>query len=695
MLRSLLSAAALALVLSAPAIAADTLPLTRITLSTSGLAQFEHQGTVTGNTTLSLPVRLDQVDDVLKSLVVLDAKGGFGGVSLPGREPLSTIFRDLPFDQSALDNPEALLKSLQGAEISVTSGADIIRGKLVNVVPEQSITKDQQIVRRHRVTILTDAGLKTALLEDLKTLQFTEPAVQGQVGRALAAIYANRVQDQRLLTLNLKGEGARPVSLSYVTAAPVWKSAYRLVLPVKDSGTAYLQGWAILENTTGQDWNNVAITLLSGNPVTYQQSLYESYYLDRPFLPLRVMDRLMPRVDEGSTVLAITNPSAAPENAPRRMNKAALMESPMVAGMAAGHGGGMEMMAADMAYAVAPPMPATMAGAQTAIAEQATASMVFRFPQSFDLPAGNTMMLPVIGRDIPAQQLWLYQPDTNARHPLTAVSLQNDSETGLPPGILTLFEQDESGLRYTGDAELALLPKGETRYVTFALDPATTIDRADDGTRQYGAFTASKGVIRQKVVSTMSTTYTIKAPVDAARVLVIEHPRQPGWTLKAPDGLTGEPEQTERFYRLKLDLPAGETKVLQVVLERAEFEHIALGQMSPDDLRARMNAVGVDIDDKTRKAMDGAILIQAEIQELDAQVQTLEQKRQMIFNDQSRVRGNLESIPDGSDLAKRYLTELNAQEDQLKKIDAQHAEIQTKRDDAQNRLNTYIAGLEL
>lgn len=692
MIRSLLSAAALALALSSPAIAADTLPLTRVTLSTSGLAQFEHQGTVTGNTTLSLPVRLDQVDDVLKSLVVLDAKGGFGGVSLPGREPLSTIFRDLPFDQSALDNPEALLKSLQGAEVQITAAADIIRGKLVNVVPEQSITKDQQVVRRHRVTVLTDAGLKSTLLEDLKALQFTEPAVQGQVGRALAAIYANRVHDQRLLTLDLKGEGARPVSLSYVTAAPVWKSAYRLVLPAKDSGTAYLQGWAILENTTGQDWNNVAITLLSGNPVTYQQSLYESYYLDRPFLPLRVMDRLMPRVDEGSTVLAITNPSATPENAPRRMNKAALMESPMVGGMAGNAGG--EMMAADMAYAVAPPMPA-MAAAQTAVAEQATASMVFRFPQSFDLPAGNTMMLPVIGRDIPAQQLWLYQPDTNARHPLTAVSLQNDSETGLPPGILTLFEQDAAGLRYTGDAELALLPKGEKRYVTFALDPATTIDRSDEGTRQYGAFTASKGVIRQKVVSTMGTTYTIKVPADEPRMIVIEHPRQPGWELKVPEGLSGAPEQAERYYRLKLDLPAGETSILKVVLEHTEFEQIALGHMSPDDLRARMNAVGVDIDAKTRKAMDGAIVIQAEIQALDIQVQTLEQKRQMIFNDQARVRGNLESIPEGSDLAKRYLAELNTQEDHLKKIDIEQAAIQAKRDEAQGRLNTYIAGLEL
>src|SRR5262249_25128298 len=136
----------------------------------------------------------------------------------------------------------------------------------------------------------------------------------------------------------------------------------------------------------------------------------------------------------------------------------------------------------------------------TAIAEQASAQMMFRFPHTVTLPAGNSMMLPVISRDIPAQQVYLYQPATNDRHPLAAVSLKNDGDTGLPPGILTLFEKSQSGLRYTGDSELAMLPKGESRYVTFALDPDTQIDRENQGETQYGTFRASKGIVEQKVV---------------------------------------------------------------------------------------------------------------------------------------------------------------------------------------------------
>lgn len=682
---------------SSQAIAAEALPLKRVTLSTSGLAQFEHQGPVTGNAELTLPVRLDQVDDVLKSLVVLDDGGSFGGVTLPGREPLSQIFRDLPFDQAALQTPEGLLRALQGAEVQI-GGATPVTGKLVSVTEETQINGDGLQTTRHRVGIMAKDGLHTVLLEDLQTLQFTDTKVQEQLSRALTAIHDHRIQDQRMLTLDLRGEGTRPVTVSYVAGAPLWKSAYRVVLPEKDSAKAYLQGWAILENTTGQDWDNVAVTLLSGNPVTYKQSLYESYYRDRPVLPLQVMGRLMPRTDTGSTAMlgkeelerraALESPPApAAQRQKMAMAPMAAMADMAYAGDAAMMTGGAPVAAEAAAM--------NMASAQTAVAEQATAQMVFRFQQSVTLPAGNSLMLPVVARDVPAEQVWLYQPETNAHHPLASVALTNDSGTGLPPGILTLFEQTANGLRYTGDSELSLLPKGETRYVNFALDPATAIDREISSDRQFGVIKAAKGVIRQSVVSTETTLYTIKAPADEDRVIVIEHPRRMDWELKTPEGLAGDPEKTETHYRLKLALKAGETKALKIVLERQDFESLSLGYMQPGDLAARLNAMGKDIDPKVRKALEGAIALQNDVYALARQIQTLEDERQSIFNDQARVRGNLESIPSGSDLAKRYLAELNAQEDRLKKLDTDQNILRQKEDAARAKLDDYVAGLEL
>ncbi len=681
-----------ALMAGSPALSmAEELPLKRVTLSTSGLAQFEHQGKVSGNTAISLPVRLDQVDDVLKSLVVLDHAGNFGGVTLPGREPLSQIFRDLPFDQDALQSPETLLKALQGAEVK-TGGANPVTGKIISVTAENQITKDGTQSTKHRISIMADDGLHTFLLEDLSSLQWTDPAVREQLNRALTGLHGHRIQDQRILTLDLRAEGDRPVTISYVASAPLWKSAYRLVLPDDQSGKAYLQGWAILENTTGQDWNDVSVTLLSGNPVTYQQSLYESYYRDRPFLPLRVMDQLMPRTDMGGVALSEVegqNFGEAPSGGEQRkaMNRA-MLAAPAMASLQS-----MEMMS-DAAVA-APPMPVSMAIAETAIAEQGLTQMAFRFPQKVTLPAGNSLMLPVIARDVPAEQLWLYQPETNARHPLAAVALNNDGASALPNGILTLFEQTKDGLLYSGDSELSLLPKGEKRYVTFALDPATTIDRTVGHDRVYGAITAAKGIIRQSVVSTETTSYTIKSPADESRVIVIEHPRRNGWELRIPDDLNDTLDKTETHYRLKLALKAGETRSFKITLDRKDFEAISIGQLSPEQLTARLSSMGTEIDAKTKKALEGALALQQDVFELDQQIQLLDQERQTIFNNQNRIRGNLSSIPSGSDLAKNYLAELTAQEDRLKKIDTDQSLLRQKQVDARSKLDAYVAGLNL
>jgi hypothetical protein len=694
MRRLMLSAAAVSFFAAVPVWAADV-PLKHVTLSTAGLAQFEHRGTVTGNQMLTLPVRLDQVDDILKSLVVFDAGGSFGGVSLPGRESLDAIFRDLPFSRDALNNPESLLAALQGADVVVSSAAEVMRGKLVSVSPEQSITRDQQVVRRHRVAVMTNEGLKLAILEDLRSMQFSDKAVQDQVTRALTALHANRVQDQRVVTLDIRGEGSRNFAFSYVTEAPIWKTAYRLVLTEEDKNSAYIQGWAILENTTGHDWKDVTVTLLSGNPVTYRQALYDSYYLSRPFLPLRVMDRLMPRTDEGA--VAVLDSTMSGSAAPARALKSGQARAAAGRYDAASSDMGAAMpmmMQAEMAVAAAP----EMAHVQGAVAENSLGSgMAFTLPVAVNIPGGSSMMMPIIARDIPAEQLWLYQPDTHPRHPLAAVSLYNNTETNMPPGILTLFDGKESGLLYAGDAELAMLPKGDTRYVTFALDPTTIIDRTQQSERVYGTFSASKGVLKQHVVATDTTSYIIKAPEGEDRTVVIEHPRRAGWDLKNPNGEDAENkldiEQTETHYRIKVNVDRNETRRLSLTLNKTEFEQLTLWTMSPDSLLTRIAAVGNDLPENIRSALEAVVPLQRDVAAQMQAIKNLEQRRDAIFSDQTRLRGNLESIPSGSDLAKRYLSELNTQEDQLKKITQDMSATQKRLEDARAKLDSYVGGL--
>src|SRR5216684_1900346 len=296
--------------------AAQDLALKRVMLSSGGLGYFEYEATVEGDATLKLTVSLPQVDDVLKSLVVYDDKGGVGGLSLPGREPLAQAFKDLPFDQDSLGSPADLLATLKGAEITV-GGSRAITGRIVSVQDETVALADgKATTKRTRITLLTDRGLQQFILEDAENLQFADAALRDKVAQALLAIQTNRAKDARTLELSTRGQGKRAVRVAYIVEVPVWKASYRLTLPGDPAAPkAALQGWATVENLSGQDWKDIELTLVSGRPVAFHQALYEAYYVQRPEIPVEVAGRLMPGVDRGG-VEAERAKAAPPPPAP-------------------------------------------------------------------------------------------------------------------------------------------------------------------------------------------------------------------------------------------------------------------------------------------------------------------------------------------------------------------------------------------
>ena len=164
------------------------------------------------------------------------------------------------------------------------------------------------------MTLLTDSGLQQFILEDAENLQFADAALRDKVGQALLAIQSNRAKDARTLELAARGQGRRTVRVAYIVEAPVWKASYRLTLPADPAArrSAALQGWATVENLSGQDWKDVELTLVSGRPVAFHQALYEAYYVTRPEVPVEVAGRLMPDIDRGGVAVPSQQGGAPP-----------------------------------------------------------------------------------------------------------------------------------------------------------------------------------------------------------------------------------------------------------------------------------------------------------------------------------------------------------------------------------------------
>ena len=688
----------LSLVEAAAAQALGELTLKRVLLSSGGVGYFEYQATVEGDREVTLDVPLDQVDDVLKSLVVSDDKGGGGQVRLPGREPLAQAFRDLPFGPEALSSPAKLLNALQGARITAR-GARQIEGRVLNVVPETRLLGDGLgTVTRHRVSVLAAGGITQFILEEAEAVDFAGPEVRRQIEVALASVAAHRRRNSRRLTILARGEGRRRLTVGYVVAVPLWKASYRVTLPPRQTGgPARLQGWALIDNMSGRDWTGVELTLASGNPVTFRQALYTAYFVDRPEVPVEVLGRVLPKVDTGVIAGARVESEAPPKRrASNQGNPQALTESAVSAAPAEGRRfeaaqSGAMGAAADELRAAEPTDQGTRAILAVA-SEEAATQVLFRLAAPVSVAKGHSLMVPIIDRATPAERLALYQPSSHALHPLASLRLANDGESGLPPGVLTLYERSPEGaVSFVGDARLSVLPAGDERLISYALDQKTRADREVKASQRIAKGKISRGVLELTVVDEETTSYRLKAPAEEARDLVIEHPRRPGWELKSPAPEAAE--VTETSYRLRQRLEAGEAAEVAVTLQRPRTQRLQLLRLPTAQLAAYVRTG--ELDAPLRRAFERIAELRRGIEGQERRVARLTEARERIFQEQKRIRDNLSRVPQNSDLQRRYLTKLDGQESELEGLLTSLQAAQGDRDRAQEALADYVSGLTL
>lgn len=674
-MRYLLTSLALLSLFTFPTLAfAQDLALKRVMLSSGGMGYFEYEAAVDGDATLKLTVSLQQVDDVLKSLVVYDDKGGVGGLSLPGREPLAQAFKDLPFDQASLGSPAELLATLKGAQVTV-GGSRAISGRIVSVQEETvALGNDKGTTTRTRVTLFTGLGLQQFILEDAENLQFADAALRDKVAQALVAIQGNRAKDARTIELSARGTGKRTVRVAYIVEAPVWKASYRLTLGADPTAArSALQGWATIENLSGQDWKNVELTLVSGRPVAFRQALYNAYYVTRPEVPVEVAGRLMPSVDRGGVLAdqrSKSSPPAMPAPSPYRPQQERTMAP---------------------AAAPPPPPPPVAAAAEQIEASDAATQVIFKFPRAVSVENGRTLSIPIIDRQVPALRMALYQADTAARNPLAAIRLTNDGESGLPPGLITIYERDKAGsVAYVGDARLSGFPVGETRLLAYALDEKITIERDVAQTDRLATGTISQGVLKLSRIVRQTTTYRVRGPAKEPRQLIVVQRRLPGWTLTKPDakGI----DISEGNYRIPFTLPGGDqTQTLEVVQEQTQQQELRLVDGAADQIRVYAQAR--EFDAKTRDALSKVLQLQQSVAEAQRKGTQVDAERQAIVQEQARLRENLARVPANSDLQRRYLATLDKQESDLEALAKRKIEAEKAVETARDSLRTFVAQL--
>ena len=265
--------------LAVPTAPAAELPVRKVVLYKHGIGFFERSGRLAAGEAARLEFRTGDMNDVLKSLTIEERGGGrVSGVRYDSSEPLERKLAEFPFRVGGAQPLAAVLDQLKGARVELRFGADRVEGA---IVAARTVAATERHPEKQEIVLLLDSGDVRALdLLAAAAVRFPDPKLQAQFRDYLAALIQSRDRDKRGVTIESSGAGPRDLLASYVIPTPAWKSSYRLVL---DSGPEpLLEGWAIVDNTTGEDWSGVTLSLVSGLPVSFVSRLYEPRYVSRP-----------------------------------------------------------------------------------------------------------------------------------------------------------------------------------------------------------------------------------------------------------------------------------------------------------------------------------------------------------------------------------------------------------------------------
>ncbi|WP_445001405.1 DUF4139 domain-containing protein [Halomonas mongoliensis] len=625
---------------------AQGLAVEAVTLSSGGLAEVRRAGTLAGSDTLYLEVPLEQVDDVLKSLVVRDPAGQLRGLTLDGPSGAAETFQRLPFAAEDLGSVARLAATLQGVTVRAASGGKQLEGQVLGV--EQSPPDDRGRVTHTLALLDAEGEVATLLLGSDARLTLLDDALRERLAQAADASGRARTDAVRRIAIALEGEGERDVSLSYVVAAPVWKSAYRLLLDGEEP--ARLQAWAVVENASGSDWSEVALTLSSGAPVTLTQRLLERYWAERPEVPVSADATAPVRQDEGAL----------------RSSRLAAMESSLAYGE----------MAEDRA--LAPPS----APAGETVSQERGAAATWRLPFPVDLEAGRTLSLPYVDASLPARRVSLYQPERGERHPVAAVRLENTTGAWLPPGLVTVYDAE---VGHVGDLNLPGVPAGESRLASFASDRLVRVVESSRPEERLERLVIVDGALRITHRSRRITRYRVENDAGEAREVLIEHPLRQGWEFSS-EALV---ERTPSHQRLGLTLAAGESGEVEAVETLLRQQSLAL----VDADLARLVEWRGAADEETAGQLEAVLERRRALAEVENELERLDAGLARAGEQQARIRDNLAVVGTDNALGQRYLADLEALEERIVELGSRREAAEGQREERRQALAEVLRAL--
>lgn len=634
--------------------AAD-LPVREVILFKHGVGFFSRSGDLKAGETARLDFKAGDMNDVLKSLTVEEKGGGkVVGLRYDSSEPLDKKLGQFSFKVGDGVPVSSVLDQMKGSRLEVRLGGDVVTGLIVSGREGGNPTREQ-------VLLLLDSGeMKTVDVSAATGIRFVDAAVQRQFSDYLKVVAQARSKDKRSVYIDSTGStGARSLMANYMIPSPVWKSSYRLLFT---DAEPTLEGWAIVDNTTDEDWTNVALALVSGRPISFISELYAPLYRQRQVANLADDANVAPVVYESEmqSLAKASAPAPAMAGVRREMPRASMTEA-LSSGMSA---------VSDSTVAV------------SAAGREVGELFEYRFGTPVTVKKGESAMLPFLQQKLNSRKILIYQ-ESQGVNPRNAAELSNSTGKALDGGPITVYD---SGT-YAGEALMETLKAGDKRMISYALDQGTRITTNLNSTRSnIQQISARRGIVTTKYSMQENKVYTVRNIDAKTKTLILEHPIRPNYKL-----VDAKPtETTTTAYRFELKLAPKVETTFAVKEEYPYYETTQVSNMNSDQLVEFIR--GRAIGDSGKRQLQTIADRKRQIAELDSQIAGVESEINDTTRDQDRMRQNISSLNSVSgqqDQVQRYAKQLSDGEGRLASLRDQQRDARKKK----QGLEREVAGL--
>ena len=667
-----------------------------------GVSYYIHEGNVKGFGTFELEFKIDEMDDVLKSLFVLDTseKGYISSISYDAALDTSQLLKSIMLDIPDKNSFSSLITQIKGASINLAiTGKESTSGTIMGIEEVEKMSKNEKIVEKLLIILRDDGVISKISFTDIKSLDIINEDIKKDLKFFLDTVISGKKQDAKKIMINCESGGndevERIIFVYYIRESPIWKTSYRLIMSKEQAleEKCLLSGWSLIENTTNQDWEDVELSLVAGMPVSFKYEFYRPIFIQRPVIrPPKVLSAKPTEIEEGIEMEKFRDyemaEMAAKPSAMRKRAKAGTRGPPPPAPSGTiGYGGMQSVMSDDVLL--------DKVKSQTNIQTKDLGELFeYNISNLVSIKRKQSALVPILTESIKARRVLLYNKNEYDRNPNACLEITNNTNLTLERGPVTIIYDDN----LAGEAIVPFLNKEDTRLLNYAVEQAVLITHESKSeSLSVHKITIGSGYSYEYYYTNQMTTYKINNKTNDEKILYLDHPKTSGYKfIEKPI----DPEETPNYWRFKITLKPKDAITFKLKEQREDYSSYFIRNWSKSDILKR---VGFYVKQKFINEK-----LEAQLKEIADQIQMLNDKknkreklyeeRDTMSEEQSRLRENISVLGDDSQsmtLKERYVKKLNDQESRFEKISAEmkklDKEIDSSNKTIENKLNKLKA----